>query len=240
MRRAIWQVIIGLSFAFGMSGMASAGTFNCTPGSFLSLLTVSNDQTVEASGQTFGEICVTLVDSNTASIQAEALNGWSFVDGNSLALNFNGTDTCPGPNTAGACVNGAVTSNAGGPYAQAFPATDNVDGYGSFNFHISEQNSSPPNATLLTFTVDTSGTPWTTASDVLIFNGPGGFDAAAHIQVAGSNCGTPTAPSLCTFFAGENTQGTIIQENPEPGVLSLLAIGLLGLGATGLRGRRKA
>ena len=237
MRRAIWQVIIGLSFAFGMSGVASADGvtgFACTPGSFLSLLTVSNDQTVEASGQTFGEICVTLIDSNTASIQAEALNGFSFVDGNSLALNFNGTDTCPGPHTAGACVNGAVTSNAGGPYTQDFPATNNVDGYGAFNFHISEANSSPPNATLLTFTVDTSGTPWTTASDVLIFNGPGGltgFDAAAHIQVAGSNCGgTPTAPSLCTFFAGENTQGTIIQENPEPSVLSLLGIALLGFG----------
>jgi hypothetical protein len=235
MRRAIWQVIIGLSFAFGISGVASASTFNCTPGSFLSLLTVSNTPSVEASGQTFGEICVTLIDSNTASIQAEALGPWSFVDGNSLALNFNGTDTCPG-GTAGACVNGAVTFNAGGPYAQAFPASNQVDGYGDFNFHISNPNSSPPNATLLTFTVDTSGTPWTTASDVLIFNVPNGYDAAAHLQVAGSNCDG----SLCTFFAGENTPGTIIQENPEPGVLSLLAIGLLGLGATGLRGRRKA
>jgi hypothetical protein len=109
------------------------------------------------------------------------------------------------------------------------------------NFHISEGNSSPPNATLLTFTVDTSGTPWTTVSDVLILNGPGGltgFDAAAHLQVAGSNCGTPTAPSLCTFFAGENTAGTIITENPEPGVLSLLGIALLGLGF--MTQRRKA
>src|SRR5262249_15789723 len=105
---------------------------------------------------------------------------------------------------------------------------------------ISEGNSSPPNATLLTFTVDTSGTPWTTASDVLIFNGPGGVDAAAHIQVAGSNCGTPTAPSLCTFFAGENTPATIIQEGPEHVGLSLLGVGLLGLGAAGLRGRRQA
>ena len=238
MRRAIWQAIIGLSFAFGMSGVASADAFNCTPGSFLSLLTVSNDQTVEASGQTFGEICVTLIDNNTASIQAETLSGFSFVDGNSLALNFNGTDTCTG-GTAGACVNGAVAFNAGGPYAQDFPATDNVDGMGKFNFHISEGNASPPNATLLTFTVDTSGTPWTTASDVLILNGPGGltgFDAAAHLQVAGSNCDG----SLCTFFAGETTPGIIITENPEPGVLSLLAIGLLGLGMTGLRGRRQA
>ena len=238
MRRAIWQAIIGLSFAFGMSGVASADGFNCSTGSFLSLLTFSNDQTVEASGQTFGEICVTLIDSNTASIQAETLNGFSFVDGNSLALNFNGTDTCTG-GTAGACVNGAVAFNAGGPYAQDFPATDQVDGMGKFNFHISEGNASPPNATLLTFTVDTSGTPWTTVNGVLI-NNLLGFDAAAHLQVAGSNCGTPTAPSLCTFFAGENTPGIIIGENPEPGVLSLLAIGLLGLGMTALRGRRQA
>jgi len=232
MRRAIWQVIIGLSFAFGMSGVASAGTFNCTPGSLLSLLTFSNTPTVSGSG-TFGEICVTLVDDNTASIQAEALSGFSFVDGNSLALNFNGTDTCPG-GTAGACVNGAVTSDAAGPYAQNFPATNVVDGIGTFNFHISEANASS-GATLLTFTVDTSGTPWTTVNDVLI-NNLLGFDAAAHLNVLGSNCdGSP-----CTFFAGENTPGTIIQEGPEPGVLSLLAIGLLGLGATGLRGRRKA
>ena len=233
--RKMWNVVAALGLLLGMSGAASAtavSTFNCTPGSFLSLITFSNDTTASGSG-TFGEICVTLVDSNTAFIQAEALAGFSMVDGNSLALNFNGTDTCAG-GTAGACVNGAVTFNAGGPYAQNFPATNNVDGLGDFNFHISTGNSSPPNATLLTFTVDTSGTPWTTAADVLVNNGPSGFDAAMHLN----NIPLCATGATCTFFAGENTPGIIIGETPEPGVLSLLGIGLLGIGFT-MR-RRKA
>jgi hypothetical protein len=224
----MWKVVAALGLLFGMSGAASATAvagFTCTTGSFLSVLTFSNDTSASGSG-TFGEICITLVDSNTAFVQAEALAGFSMVGLNSLALNINGTDTCTG-GTAGACVDsGGVTSNAAGPYTQDFPATDNVDGLGSFNFHISEANASS-GATLLTFTIDTSGTPWTTVSDVLV-NNLSGFDAAMHLSVLGSNCnGSP-----CTFFAGENTAGIIIGETPEPAVLSLLGIALLGMGFT--------
>lgn len=219
----LWKAIPAIGLLFGMTGIAYADDICTTPGNFLSILDQANEGLSGFTGP-YGEVCVQLVDDNTANIEALTFSPYGFVDTNALALNFSGDVTLVG----------SITSDTAGPFAQDTTGGSNVNGFGSFNFRVSEQSASQA-ATTLTFQVDLNSGTWASVSDVLAFNAPsGGFDAAAHVNVAGSNCdGSP-----CTGFAGENSEGIIIRETPEPGVLSLLGIALVGMGYTARR--RKA
>lgn len=230
MRRPIWQAtavqaILGLGLLLGMNGwaMADLASTCSNEGGFYSLVDTPNAGLSGFTGP-YGEICVTLTDDNTALIVADTFNPPYLMGATgALALEFNGAVT----------LDGAITGGAGsGPFTVG---SGNDDGFGSFNFRISDFDGFTHATSSLTFSVDLTSGTWASATDVLALNA-NGFDAAMHIFVSGTSDLPQCGGSNCTGFAGEGS-GTIT-ENPEPGVLSLLGIGLLGIGFT-MR-RRKA
>jgi PEP-CTERM motif-containing protein len=229
MRRPIWQSIVlqaiaGLGLVLGLNGWAMADLASCTDeGGFFSLVDTPNAALSSFTGP-YGEICVTLTDSNTAQIVADTFNPPYLMGATgALALNFNGAVT----------LDGAITGDAGsGPFTVG---SGNDDGFGSFNFRISDFDGFSHATSSLTFSVDLTSGTWSSAANVLALNA-NGADAAMHIFVNGTSDLPQCGGSNCTGFAAEGP-GTIT-ENPEPGVLSLLGLGLFGMGFT-MR-RRKA
>src|SRR4029077_15220153 len=105
-----------------------------------------------------------------------------------------------------------------GPFSDA--GSQNVDGFGIFNQTIDSFAGFTHSSDSVSFTLsDTSGT-WTSAANVLIANSHG-LLAAAHIFVTEFPADASNG-ALATGFAGN---GTV----PEPGTVSLVALGVLGL-----------
>jgi len=230
MRRPIWQAaLVGLGFALGMSTAATADVLfpACTDsGGFDSTVNTPNTALSAFAGP-YGEICITLDATGTiATVEAETFSPPNRMGGEgTLALEVNATSFTASPPTGD-----------GGSYTVNISSTSSLpeDGFGKFDFRIDSFDGFGHSSTMLDFTLtNTSGT-WASASDVLTLNS-NGADAAMHIFVSG--CTDPNgAPIACvTGFAAEGP-GTIT-ENPEPGVLSLFGIGLLGIGLTLARRR---
>ena len=142
-------------------------------------------------------------------------------DGSSVAVNVN----------AASWTVAAITgSNSGtgfspGPYSNG--GSHNVDGFGIFRQTINSFDGFTHASDTLSFNVNATSGTWTNAADVLTPNSDG-LLAAAHIFVtqfpANASNGT-----LATGFAANTV--------PEPGTVSLVALGVLGL-VGALRKRR--
>jgi hypothetical protein len=169
-----------------------------------------------------GTVALTLTDSTHATLVFTANTGAN--------LFFVG-----GGDTAGANVNATSwTATASGDCASctyADAGSGNIDGFGSFNQRFTSGNSSPGNrSTTVTINlVNTSGT-WADEFSVLVNNNKG-FQVGAHVGLCpngiGGDCST-----------GDTTNGgPPVLETPEPGVLSLMALGLIALGVTTRRRR---
>jgi hypothetical protein len=168
---------------------------------------------------------ITLIDATHASVAATSLTSGAFTylmgDGSTFGLN-----------TTGAVSVGTIigTPATHGAYTLA---SGNVSAFGNFNFVIDTFDGFNDTSDSLSFTLTLLSGSWASDADVVTANEKG-FFGEAHIFVASPNC----TGACATGFAG-NGGGTPVQENPEPGILSLLGIGLLAVGATALR-RRKA
>jgi hypothetical protein len=213
MRQKIGRVIIALGFLAGLSGPAMAGPFSCLPGSFLSIVDIPD---FTGTPGPYGQICVTLVDSTHATIQAEALPGFLMAGNQTLGLNVNSTSF-----TAG-----AVTGD-GGPYTANYFPIPPIDGFGNFSFVLDTFDGPANGSTFLTFTLTDNVGSWPTVSNVLAPNLLG-YDAAMKICTA----------AACLGFAAERGGSVVPQPAPEPGMLGLLAIGLLAWGLPALRRRK--
>ena len=140
----------------------------------------------------YGEISVTLTDSNTATITmtaySTASNIYLFGDGGSVGLNTNGSATFNTGSVSG------ITQPQNSPVAPILTSggAGNEDGWGSFNFTLNNFDGFKNAFATLTFTIDKTSGTWANAADVLTANADGNT-VAAHIFVAnsdGSNTGS--------------------------------------------------
>jgi hypothetical protein len=153
----------------------------------------------------FGTVTVSLVGQTaTITFQANTSNDFHFIDHNAAAVQVNASSF------TFAIVNDPSFLN--------FESGNNVNGFGTFNLVVNNTDGWADRVDTISFTVtNTSGTLWSSASDVLAFNGSG-FDAAAHVATEGGSL---------TFFVAENRQGV-----PDGGATVML-LGA-GLGALGM------
>jgi hypothetical protein len=223
MRQKICGALLAVAMLAGFSGPALA-TFSFDIGT-------PNIALVPFPGP-YVHVDITLVDATHATVMATSLTSGAFTylmgDGSSFGLNTNGAVSV-----------GTITGTPATHGAYSGPSSGNVSSFGSFNFIIDTFDGFNDASNSLSFTLTLLSGSWATDADVVTANAKG-FFAEAHIFVASPDCkNAQGAPIACaTGFAG-NGSGPPPQETPEPGILSLLGIGLLAAGATALR-RRKA
>ena len=197
-----------LLVALSMAAMP-AGASTCT--GFSSVLTVPNSTTAIGTGP-FGDVCVELNSSTSATITFTAATNYEFGDGSAAAVNVDATSYTP-----------TFVSETGGSGNANFKEFDvsnaNVDGHGTFNLILNNNNFGVAGpATEIVFDVSNDSGTWASAASVLTANGSG-FDAVAHVRWA---LGPANAN---TGFAAEVV--------PEPASLMLLGMGVAGLATFG-------
>ncbi len=156
-------------------------------------------------------------------------------DGGSVAVNVNATSWT---------LSAISGSNSGvgftpGPYSDG--GSGNVDGWGVFNQTITTFDGYTHSSDTISFQLDNTGGTWADESEVLAAN-LGDSLAAAHIFVAtyGATGADASVKALATgFAAGSGNPEFPPQQIPEPGVLGVLSLGLLGLSLTAMRRRQR-
>jgi len=181
---------------------------------FVSTLTASNG---EGTGN-YGTVTVSnfnaVTQTATITFNANTAGGFYFVDGGAAAVNLTGNSA-----TAN-FVSEAPASNF-----KNFAYHANNDGFGQFTVRLNDKDSNHHISQIVFTVTNTSGTLWTSDSDVLAFNS-NGWDASAHY--IDTNIGAPN-----TFYAGEGN-GTV----PDGGATVMLlgaALGALGMARRFLR-----
>jgi hypothetical protein len=227
---------LGLALALALTlgvGSASADIFT---------LTGANDA-VSPYPSPYGTVDVTLGPGGTTA--TVTFTGGSFADPNhagetcyylftstgAVAINLNhgslDTGSITGSNslsgTPGAGFNSSVGPLSSGGAGQE-------DGFGNFNTSINSDDGFKAASTTISFTVDSTGAAWSSASDVLAANSSG-YSLAAHVGVY---C---PADNL-TGFQATGFVGNGANPVPEPSTLAIAGLGALGFIGYGLRRRR--
>jgi len=177
------------------------------------LITLNNGNPALGGAGTFGTATITRLTNTTASVAFASSGSYFLLDGSAADVNVNASSftlTSCTANSVNLCTNT-------GP--------GNVDGWGLFNQTTTTGDSSANGrATAITlFLTNTSGGTWATDNDVLTANSDGHL-VAAHFGL----CASLTSTCSVTGFA-TGTGGNPNHDVPEPAVVALLGIGLLGL-----------
>jgi hypothetical protein len=200
-------------------------------------LTVPNDKISGYSGP-YATVTVTLNSSASATITVTAYPGFVMGAHDTVGLNISGTASVDVQLPPG------QLSGFGSPLPMAY-GSGNVDGFGQFNYTLTDFDGYGHGVTTVTFALTaTHGTTWADASDILTPN-EGGSEVVAHIFVCSA---TPCVPpskgyeneemgggagyARATGFAANGEQV------PEPVSIALFGSGLIGLAGL-VRRRRK-
>ena len=215
----LFAALICVSLAPSASASPSCAGFD-------SLLNVS-EQTVAGatSGITFGDVCVTLTSSTTASITFTALNNYLFLAAQMADVQVN----------AGSFTLGTTITESPHASLASDGGSNNVNGYGVFNQTIDNFDGAADAESTFTFTLTNNRGTWASAANVLAANTKG-FDAAAHVICKNTGTACDTAGSNgggLTFFVAENAAAV-----PEPRFYGFLVVGLMGVVGILLRRRR--
>src|SRR5215472_7712153 len=146
-RRCVWVLSKAVISAMLVLWATSAWGALCPIGTFESDLTVPNSPNVIGTGP-YGAVCVSLINSNTATIQFIAYSGFNFTDSHSVGVEGNFTMD---PST--------IATDCSGCSPQV--DSGNLDGFGSYTAEVKLGNSSSTDrASLISFNVNNTGTAW--------------------------------------------------------------------------------
>ena len=184
---------------------------------------LSPNTAISAYPSPFANVNVNRTDSTHATVTFQTYvtggNQYLMGDGSTVALNVNAT---------GFTVGAVTESNSlGSPFTASWKATNtpggNVDGWGSFNLTVDNNDGFKDSATNVQFTLtNTSGT-WASALAVLAPNS-GGSQAVSHIFVCAVGSCDPSNTALGSGFASN------LAPVPAPSALLLFGSGWLALG----------
>jgi len=207
MKRKLFGALLGIGLLLGVAGTASA------------TIIYTLDENNIGPPVPLGSVSLTLLDSTHATL--------TFTSNTAQDIFFVGGGTSVGANINALSI--ALISITGDcascTYAPA--GSGNIDGFGSFNFRVTSGNSGPGGrSTTISFEIQNTGGTWADEFAVLTNNGSG-FQVGAHIGLCPTGIGGD-----CTITGDTVNGGPPVLETPEPGVLSLMAVGLLALGFT--------
>lgn len=213
MKTKLLGALLGIGLLAGVSATASADAIYTLD---------AIDSSIGGTGP-YGTVDVHLVDSTHAilTFNANTAGNFFFMGGTGSAAANVDAATFTLSSISGDCSSCTYSQQSAG----------NEDGWGSFNARVTSSNSGPGGrSTTISFELtNTSGT-W--ADDLAVLtNTNQGFQVAAHVGY----CPTGIGGDCTTGFT--TASGPPVLETPEPGVLSLVAAGLLVLGFT-MRRRR--
>ncbi|MEN6622657.1 MAG: hypothetical protein ABFD50_14030 [Smithella sp.] len=199
MKKRIVGFLVGLSVLL-MSGIA-AYSYNFE-------LSIPNTGISDYTGP-YAHVDISLNNSQEAVVTVTTYTGFLIGTENAFGLNTNGAVTVS---------NLAWSGDASGNAHFESSSPGQLDGFGNFNFVLSNFDGYTSAVSSLTFTLTSTGSGWTEAANVL--SAPiGGYLSAAHIFVINPD---PNGKALATGFAANPV--------PVPAAIYLFGSGLAVLG----------